>query len=430
MEITQSDLYRNLCSCFDQIEIIDTHEHLPSEAERLRTRVDFSTLFSHYCMGDLVTAGLKPEEQKILQDMNVGVEEKWKIFIRYYGLIKSGGYSHAARIAMENFYGVPDLTSLEDAILLTERIRQGNQLGIYKRIFKEACHIQKIFLFNNQSFATDFFYFVDCLDHLCCLNNIDDLQRAASEMGGAYHTLQDYVDSLGEYIKQKAERGVKGIKFTCAYYRTLDFKPIAAADAERIFNKLFSAEYLINNRLGRYIDNADTMILHDYLTLRILDFCDRFGLTAVFHTGLLADNRNYPINAHPEPLWRLFYTYPSLKFVLLHGGLPWTDEIAMLAKAYPNVYIDMAWMHCISPEIAVRGLKTWIDMVPKNKIFGFGGDYSVPEKVYGHLMMARNNISRALSEKVLDGSIKEEDACSWIEHLLRINAMNVYNIDG
>jgi len=90
--------------------------------------------------------------------------------------------------------------------------------------------------------------------------------------------------------------------------------------------------------------------------------------------------------------------------------------------------VDMAWMHIISPDIAVNALKIWTDMVPKNKIFGFGGDYFVPEKVYGHLTMAKENICRALSEKIVCGAMTEEEARSWIEHLLQLNATKVYNL--
>jgi uncharacterized protein len=428
MEPKETSIFASLNLYADQVEIIDSHEHLPAESVRTGAQVDFATLFSHYCSGDLISAGMKPEDAKTLQDPGADVERKWQLFAPYYPLIKNGSYCRAARIAMQKFYGVHDLTSLNDALEVTEKMRQENKPGIYRRILEDACHLKTVFLFNNDIFETRYFHFVDCVDHLIHLNNLEVLRTAASEMGGTFYTLQHYVDALGAFLKRKVERSVKGIKFTSAYYRSLDFNPVPTAEAERIFNKLLSAPYLISLPLEKTIDAHEVLVLQDYLTRRVLDCCAQLSLPVVFHTGLQSGNRNNPDNARPQPLWQLFYTYPQVNFLLLHGGLPWTDETAMLAKSYPNVFIDMAWMHIISPEIAVRALKTWIDMVPKNKVLGFGGDYRVPEKVYGHVTMAKENICRALSEKMMAGALTENEACSWIDHLLYSNAANFYDV--
>ena len=43
-------------------QIIDAHEHLPPESERLSQPVDALTLFSHYTHNDLVTSGMSRED--------------------------------------------------------------------------------------------------------------------------------------------------------------------------------------------------------------------------------------------------------------------------------------------------------------------------------------------------------------------------------
>lgn len=423
-----ADLYDTLLRYSDHIDIIDTHEHLPSETWRVAQVVDFFTLFSHYCVGDMVAAGLPPGELAVLESPATPVEKKWLIFAPYYTLIKNGSYARAARIAMQRFYGYHDLTCLEDAEIVTEKIRQQNQPGLYRQVLVDACRLKTSIVFTNELYESSFFNFVYTVDHLINLNHIEDLRSAASEMGGTYYTLAHFVDSLQAFIRTKAENGVKGIKFTTAYYRDLVFDNVPTAEADRIYNKLSSAPYLISDRLGRSIDNREVMVLQDFLTLRVLDVCDQLGLPVVFHTGLHAGNRNNPANARPEPLWRQFFAYPNLNFILLHGALPWVHETAMLAKSYPNVYIDMAWMHIISPEISQTTLNAWIDLLPRNKILGFGGDYLVVEKVFGHLTLAKENICRALSQKVSAGAVTESEACSWIDHLLHDNASRLYRL--
>lgn len=100
----------------------------------------------------------------------------------------------------------------------------------------------------------------------------------------------------------------------------------------------------------------------------------------------------------------------------------------MMCKYFPNVYLDMAWLHIISPELSCRMVGVFLDMVPLNKLLGFGGDYLVVEKVYGHLCIARENLCRALTEKVENKGIGEDDAHHFLEECLCNNASRVYNL--
>ena len=49
-----AQLYEEIC----KIPVVDCHEHLPTEAARLATRTDVTTLFTHYCKPDLAGVGL------------------------------------------------------------------------------------------------------------------------------------------------------------------------------------------------------------------------------------------------------------------------------------------------------------------------------------------------------------------------------------
>jgi hypothetical protein len=42
--------------------------------------------------------------------------------------------------------------------------------------------------------------------------------------------------------------------------------------------------------------------------------------------------------------------------------------------------------------MARTALDEWLDMVPSSKIFGFGGDYAIVEKVYGHVVLASGRL--------------------------------------
>jgi hypothetical protein len=77
----------------------------------------------------------------------------------------------------------------------------------------------------------------------------------------------------------------------------------------------------------------------------------------------------------------------------------------------------MCWGHIISPEAARRALIEWLDAVPANKISAFGGDYGFVDGVYGHQLLARQNVAAALAQKVTDGSIslgRAKEVAGWV----------------
>jgi hypothetical protein len=109
--------------------------------------------------------------------------------------------------------------------------------------------------------------------------------------------------------------------------------------------------------------------------------------------------------------------------------MPWVREIAVLAKYFPGVHLNMAWMHIINPVQARSALSEWLEMVPNNKIFGFGGDYSIVEKVYGHLTLARQNIAAVLAEKITVGAMSRSEAVVIARRLLFENPREFYELD-
>ncbi|HOD03143.1 MAG TPA: hypothetical protein PKN28_07435, partial [Clostridiales bacterium] len=71
-------------------------------------------------------------------------------------------------------------------------------------------------------------------------------------------------------------------------------------------------------------------------------------------------------------------------------------------------------------------LDEMIEMLPDNKIFGFGGDYYVVEKVFGHLIMARETISRVLAKKVREKILTQERALEIGRKMLYDNPKEFY----
>jgi hypothetical protein len=76
-------------------------------------------------------------------------------------------------------------------------------------------------------------------------------------------------------------------------------------------------------------------------------------------------------------------------------------------------------------------LDEYLDLVPVNKITAFGGDYGKPvEKVYGHLVMARENIAAVLGRRVEAGLMTESQAISVARRWFYDNPAELYRLDG
>ncbi len=99
-----------------------------------------------------------------------------------------------------------------------------------------------------------------------------------------------------------------------------------------------------------------------------------------------------------------------------------------LAKNFPNAYLDLCWLHIISPTAAVRMLHEAIETVPANKIFAFGGDFIIPEGAYGHSVLARQVVTRVLTEKVEDSYLSEAEAMHLARRILRENPAALYRL--
>jgi predicted TIM-barrel fold metal-dependent hydrolase len=418
--------YDELVEFMESLEIIDTHEHLPNEDFRIREHVDFASLFLHYSANDLVSAGMSQEGVEKLRGGKLGIEDKWPLFSRYYEKTKTGSYARSVHIAMKKFYGMDGLKSLSDARDLTQRVQEANREGLYTKVLKDACKIKTAL--NNAGLKVDrrFFTPVFFVSRFADVSSFQQLSDIESLCGAQVTSLRQYVDAVATTLARMKEEGLKGFKFHFAYMRPLLFRPVPTAEAEKLFDRIFEeAQGWRQSGLGF----EESVPLQDYMVHRLIEMATELDITVVFHTGIQAGNYNNPDNCRPTRLWNLFRRYRKARFDIFHGGLPWVDETALLGKYFDNVYIDMSWMHVISQEISVRALRNWVDMVPMNKVLGFGGDYRIVENVYGHLVMARENIARALSDKVDMCHMSLDEAKAWAEAILVDNPIQAYKLE-
>lgn len=152
------------------------------------------------------------------------------------------------------------------------------------------------------------------------------------------------------------------------------------------------------------------------------------GFVVCVHTGYWGDFRDLsPLHLIP---WLMRHTEEEGVFDVYHFGYPWIREAVMLAKGFSNVYLNFCWLHIISQKAAREALDEVLDTVPTNKIIGFGADYHYPavEKIYGHLVMAKENMAEVVADKIQRGVFDLEEGVRLIRNFLYDNPTALYRL--
>ncbi|MCL2709131.1 MAG: amidohydrolase, partial [Defluviitaleaceae bacterium] len=150
----------------------------------------------------------------------------------------------------------------------------------------------------------------------------------------------------------------------------------------------------------------------------------RQELPVSVHTGVWGDFRDL----NPEHAIYMSDNYPDLKFDLFHLGYPYSREAIVMGKLRRNIWLNLCWTQIISPYFTTQALIEILEAIPSNKIIGFGGDYMVVEKVYGHLQLALSVIAKALAAKINDGFLSCDAAARLAEKMLYDNPKALYQL--
>ena len=167
--------------------------------------------------------------------------------------------------------------------------------------------------------------------------------------------------------------------------------------------------------------------LRDYLFDRCLDVAAEADVPVAVHTGYWDDFRELD----PKFLLGIAARRRDVRFDLFHLGMPMVRDALLIGKSYPNVTLNLTWCPVISQVQTCRALDELLDLVPLNKVIAFGGDYRVAvQKVWGHLVMARECVAVALAKRVQDGDLDRAEAMRIARMWFDDNPARIYRIEG
>jgi len=394
--------------------VVDGHERLTTEEYALAQPVDFSWLFSHYCTLDLLSAGMPQADYDAFFAPDTPLERKWELFAPYWPRIEDCGYSRTVKLVMEHDYGIEELNA-RTYQTLTERMIARRRPGYYETQLNES----KIRVALNNADSPEGIlsgmYFRESTDRLKAVVRVPGSitsqgMRSEGFFESGVRSLSDLDERAAQFVQKVHDIGGASIKIMTGYTYT-------GVDTQAAKNEL---ERLL--RAGK--ENTDSEVLYWYVLERIMAEAEKFDLPFSAHTGYWGDFRAMS----PEKYIYVADTHPKNRFDIFHLGYPYVKSALMLSKTRPNVFLNMCWVHDISPTLAFEAIGQIVDFLPLNKVFGFGGDYFKIEMLYGHREMMNRTLSRALAAKVDDGTLTPARAFVWAKAMLQDNPAAFYRV--
>lgn len=414
-----ADKKSSLWKYISELPVIDTHEHISSETELLGARIDIFNLFFPYIIDNLESAGMTTDEMQMMKDGQVAFEHRWSVFNKYYPEIQYSSYVLALQSALAEHYQFENFT-LEECVRISELLTKDFAAIGFMQKFMDKNKIESMLTYRscalaevNRSYGKNRISVVPTVSEIC-VRDSKSLENIAKAMDVTIRNLDDLLAGIDKLFHEYAALGIRNIKIGSAYNRVINYKYRTREEAELSFAEIMTTPYEnpnaqpFKNYVKRLLDYH--LPLDDYLTIYMVSLAEKYHMNVIFHLGLAAWNFNSVENSHSSSLEWLIKTFPNVNMVILHAGYPFFEEAVLLCKYYPNVYLNMTWNHIIDREKSTQITKTFVEMLPTNKIHAFGGDYHLPQQIYGNLLFTKENICRAFIEMIQKGSLTEEGA--------------------
>jgi predicted TIM-barrel fold metal-dependent hydrolase len=248
------------------------------------------------------------------------------------------------------------------------------------------------------------------------------LQRYYAESGvtGKPATLDDYLNTVVRATLERHKKaGAVAEKFEMAYLRAFDIGNPSKADAEKAY-----AGH------GNYKD------LQDYIFRFLALECGRLGMAVHIHVCASAGGYFNISGTKPSQLEPVLYD-PALrktKFVLLHGGWPFTNETTALLQI-PNVYTDFSEQTFNGyPREVSTTIRKWLEYEPEKVLYAtdaypFSKEIGWEEAGWIANKTGREALGIALTGMLRDEEISRERAVELAKMVLRENARKLYGFN-
>ncbi|MGE5221993.1 MAG: amidohydrolase family protein [Omnitrophica WOR_2 bacterium] len=430
-----SNIYNRLLDHIQAIPVIDCHEHLSGFDSRIPYKEPISVLTQSYMQCDLYSAafGVSLKEFMQLSNPDIPTDEKWPLFERLWRATEHTAYARVTKLVLQNTYGESQM-SRAALDRVAEKLASMDEAAYFRTI--DAANIQAMivdvlgmlpdtlgsFLDGKKTFPPKWRLMIALPNFHNRWFTYETIQNTGRLLDKHITSLDEYLEAVYAVFQRCMERGAIGIKDQSAYERIISYDLVPQAEAEKHFNILLSDP---RSQLGW----PEGKPLYDFLFHQYMRFARELKLPVQLHTGHMAGVYNQVNKANAAHLGPVLELHQDVRFDLFHGNWPYMGDLLFLGKNYPNVSLDLCWLHMIDPAYAIELMERAVLTVPHTKIHGFGGDYGdEPEFIAAHLQIARQNMAAAFANLVEGSWLDEEQALCLAKDWLYNNPNHFFKL--
>ena len=345
------------------MKIFNSHSHFGVEMEREKMSLKY--IFDKSYVGWLYEL---PSESK--EDIMAYFEKNMtmKAFVQL-------------KASIEKLYGEGLLLNEDTWHIFDERIKKAYEDTAYENhVLREICGYEEILLDDwidirssgsngvecSVALRCDFMFYGYSKEGLlsCEANPFDFFEEVPDN-------IDDYVDKMRDYTRESYEMGkCTAIKVCMAYFRDIAFGDVEREKAGLVYEEPDNPEYI--------------RCFQDYVMTRICEIAEEFNIPIQLHTGLGQIYGTSAIN-----LMSLVKKYANVKFSLLHGSFPWTEDLLAVLYDCPNTWLDICWMPSLASKIVKDTLINVLELIGTDRVM-WGCDASTVEESYGALLAAHD----------------------------------------
>ena len=415
-----TQLRQRLLDHMQSLRTVDCHSHTALSTEYREQKLNLFNMMAYFARD----IGGITEQLKVRGIGGQDEKAQWEALKAILDRSRTVSYWRHNIVMYQELFGLPDDELSDDnweAVNATIKEKTA-QPDWYRHVTEDICQlrtqVKNIPWF--ESWEPEYFTAILRMEPALVLYQEKERKDLSAGSGVEVTDLKSAKRALVAAASRYQSRGAVGIKLAHAYRRTLASEPVSEEDAARLFERAVTGEDL---------SPAEKKAIEDHIVFFLADLAAQHNLVFQIHTGVQSNWGIIP-NSDPLHLIPLLNAFHNVRFDLFHAGYPYSREIGMLGKHYPNVWLNMAWMYVITMEGSRQSLSEWIDLVPGYRLLAFGSDVRFPEFIYAHLVMARSCLADVLATKVERDFLSEEAAVRLTTQMLHDNGVELYGLGG
>ncbi len=125
---------------------------------------------------------------------------------------------------------------------------------------------------------------------------------------------------------------------------------------------------------------------------------------------------------------RAFHHFHNVRFDLMTAHEVFLQDVAVLARQFPNVFTSGYWWHGFFPGLIDKAIGLRMQIAPMSKFSGFLCDAYYVEWSYGKLQVVKKAMSTALARLVEAGFLDEEALPTLLYQVLHDTPRTLYDL--